>query len=282
MKKKENKPVEPQVPAQTPTTAESTVPAAEVTEMMRTADPVQSEESVQTEETIQPEESAQTEETVQPEESVQAEETAQPEESAKQEATHKSGFLDDVLDLLESVAVSVFVVLMLFTFVFCFANVDGDSMVPTLNNGDRLLVLRMDRDYENGDVLILESDEAYTLDENGALVEGNGLDKRIVKRLIATGGQTVRIDFESGIVYVDDQALDEPYVNTPTHRDEGAFEYPITVPEGYVFVLGDNRNISKDSRHPDVGLVPESDIIGKVWMRIGTVSSFGSAFERIE
>ena len=187
-------------------------------------------------------------------------------------------FLCDVLDLVESVIMSVFVVIMTFTFVFCIATVEGDSMLPTLTDGDRLVVTRIGRSFRTGDILIIDSETAALFDAEGELFETKGLGKRIVKRLIASGGQTVDIDFspDAGIVYVDGKALDETYTAALTTRDNGAFSYPITVPEGYVFVLGDNRHVSKDSRHPGVGLIPENEVIGKVVLRILPLTKFGA------
>ena len=122
-------------------------------------------------------------------------------------------------------------------------------------------------------------------------------DEPIVKRVIATGGQSVDIDFEQGIVYVDGVALNEDYVNEPTYKSYLEYgmglDYPVEVPEGSVFVMGDNRNESADSRFAPVGCVPESQISGRallvllpgaqtdkegnvtggrIWGRIGTVS----------
>ena len=195
-------------------------------------------------------------------------------ESEEESYTLKQ-FLCDGLDLLESVMTSIFVVMLIFTFIFCTANVEGDSMLPTLEDRDRLVVSRFDKKYETGDILILDSIKAYLFDESGSLYASEGLGKNIVKRLIAQGGQEVNIDFDAGIVYVDGQPLDEPYTSSLTTRDSFAFTYPLTVPEGYIFVLGDNRSISKDSRHPDVGLLPEEDIVGKVLIRISPLSKFG-------
>lgn len=148
-------------------------------------------------------------------------------------------------------------------------------MLPTLEPNDRLFVMRVGTEFERGDILIIDSKKAYTFDANNNLVAGEGLGKRIVKRLIATGGQEVRIDFSEGAVYVDGEKLNEPYISSLTKRDEGAFRFPIVVPEGYVFVLGDNRYISRDSRHPTVGLIPEEDIIGEVVFRVAPFSAFG-------
>ncbi|MBR3446791.1 MAG: signal peptidase I [Oscillospiraceae bacterium] len=197
-------------------------------------------------------------------------------ENAGQEKQKNEGsFFNDLMDLLESVIVSIFVVMLVFTFLFCTADVEGTSMVPTLEDHDRLLVNRIDKDYERGDILIIDSDKARLLDESGNVYERDGLKKRIVKRLIAKGGQQVDIDFTQGIVYVDGEALTEPYINNLTTRDNFAFTYPVTVPEGYIFVLGDNRSVSRDSRDEMVGLIPEENIVGKVILRISPFSSFG-------
>lgn len=210
-----------------------------------------------------------------------AEVPVQPEQpaeaSAQQPKPEKKdgGFLGDLMDLLESVFVSIFVVMLTFAYLVCTADVDGTSMVPTLADRDRLLVNRIDKHYERGDILIIDSDKARLLDESGNVYERDGLKKRIVKRLIAKGGQQVDIDFTQGIVYVDGEALTEPYINNLTTRDNCAFTYPMTVPEGYIYVLGDNRSVSRDSRDEMVGLIPEENIVGKVILRISPFSSFG-------
>ncbi len=188
---------------------------------------------------------------------------------------HVRETLCDIMDTCESVVVAMFTVLLIFTYLFSVAVVEGDSMLPTLQDADRLLLINF-ADPEPGDVVVLSSESAYTFDAAGQLTEDAGLGKKIVKRLIAEAGQTVDIDFAAGIVYVDGKPLAEPYTSTLTTRDEGAFAYPITVPEGYVFVLGDNRSVSKDSRHPDVGLISEADIVGKVWLRVYPLDDFAA------
>ena len=124
-------------------------------------------------------------------------------------------------------------------------------MFSSLLDGDYLLLISNTFYHEpkQGDVIVISKD-SY---DNGA---------PIVKRVIAVEGQIVDIDFDLGVVYVDGLPLDEPYVNTPTNRAEGV-DFPLLVEEGCCFVLGDNRNDSKDSRHPDIGLVDRREILGK-------------------
>ena len=133
---------------------------------------------------------------------------------------------------LLGVAVSVILV---FTFAVRIVSVSGESMRETLQDGDRLLVLNsiLYDDYQYGDIVVLRK-ESF-------------LAEPIVKRVIATGGQTVDIDFETGSVYVDGELLKEDYINELTFLEEGT-EFPLTVPEGSIFVMGDNRTGSNDSR----------------------------------
>ena len=155
----------------------------------------------------------------------------------------------------------VLAVVLLFTFVVRLIGVDGHSMVPTLQDGDRLLVLNslLDDDYQYGDIVVLRKDTFMT--------------EPIVKRVIATEGQTVDIDFDAGTVYVDGQLLEETYIREPTHLEEG-LEFPVTVPEGCVFVMGDNRNMSTDSRKTEIGMVDTRLILGKAYMVIYPLSEF--------
>lgn len=127
----------------------------------------------------------------------------------------------DLYEWAQALVCSVLAVVLLFTFVIRLIGVDGHSMVPTLQDGDRLLVLNamLDNDYEYGDIVVLRKDTF--------------LEEPIVKRVIATEGQTVDIDFVSGAVYVDGELLEEDYINEPTYVEEGT-EFPLTVPEGSI------------------------------------------------
>lgn len=158
-----------------------------------------------------------------------------------------------VYDIASVVVTGIIVIAFIFTFMFRTAGVVGWSMFPTLNNGDVLAVSAHYSDVKNGDIIII--------------TQPNAFNEPIVKRIIATEGQTVDIDFDKGIVYVDDVALDEPYISELT-RDREDFAGKITVPEGHVFVMGDNRNDSTDSRSEMVGFIDVRYIYGKALGRL--------------
>lgn len=157
----------------------------------------------------------------------------------------------DLYEWVQSLVGSVLVVVAIFTFVIRMMGVDGHSMLNTLQHGDRLLVVNsmLYHDYKYGDIVILRKNGVFD-------------DDPIVKRVIAVEGQTVDIDFAEGIVYVDGEALEEDYIREPTCTAEGT-EFPLTVPEGSIFVMGDNRNGSSDSRDYRLGTVDTRYVIGK-------------------
>ena len=143
------------------------------------------------------------------------------------------------------------VVMLLFLVVFRVILVTGDSMFSTLWDGDYLLLeSRMFcGEPEPGDIVVI-SKASF---DNGS---------PIVKRVIATEGQTVDIDFESGTVYVDGKALSEAYIHNETTNEEGTV-FPLTVAENCIFVLGDNRAVSLDSRSPQIGQIDRREALGK-------------------
>ena len=156
----------------------------------------------------------------------------------------------DFYEWVQALVYSVLAVVVIFTFCVRLIGVDGHSMVPTLQHGDRLLVVNpmFYDDFKYGDIVVLTK-ESF-------------MSEPIVKRVIAVGGQTVDIDFDSGSVYIDGKLLKEDYINELTFTTDGT-EFPVTVPEGSVFVMGDNRNHSNDSRDVNLGTVDTRHVIGK-------------------
>jgi signal peptidase I len=167
----------------------------------------------------------------------------------------QGSMMSELYDWVQCIVSAVLCCILIFVFCGRLISVDGSSMYPTLHNGDRVITSNLLYTPKYGDIIILSSDSFEESFGSGALV----------KRIIATEGQTVDIDFEAGIVYVDGAALDEPYVNELTYTKESV-DFPVTVPEGCVFVMGDNRNASTDSRDLRVGMVDTRNIIGKVYL----------------
>ncbi|MBQ9906365.1 MAG: signal peptidase I [Oscillospiraceae bacterium] len=190
------------------------------------------------------------------------------EQEAEKKKYSLEEFCGDVLDILEAGAISVFVFILLFAFVIRPVTVDGGSMNPTLYNMDKLLILTPLKG-NNGDIVVVNNEEGgrFVDPEQTVVVRQPGLGKVLIKRVIARAGQEVRIDTTEGTVTVDGKVLDEPYIADPTYREDGAFTYPMTVPEGYIFVMGDNRLNSTDSRNPAVGLIPVENIYGTAVLR---------------
>ena len=169
----------------------------------------------------------------------------------------RTGFIADLLDWLKTIAVTIAVVVLIFTFVAKTAIVHGRSMENTLFERDFLVLWSLFYSPKQGDIVAAN---CMGLNRPDGEV--------IVKRVIAVGGQTVDIDFSTGTVYVDGEVLNEPYIKNATINDEGGFSYPVTVPEGSYFCMGDNRQHSTDSRDANVGFIEREDILGKAVLRI--------------
>ena len=190
--------------------------------------------------------------------------------SAKQKKLKKVSeekYIAESRDLYEWIyCLLVALILCVLLFVFCVRTIDvsGTSMVPTLNNGDKMLVSGLFYKPKQGDIVVFKKDQ---YDPNKALV----------KRVIATEGQVINMDFENGVVYVDGEPLEEDYIADLT-RTKLDFIGPQTVPEGCVFCMGDNRNMSTDSRKKEIGMIDSRLILGKVYMVIFPVDSFGSVY----
>ncbi|MBQ8027729.1 MAG: signal peptidase I [Clostridia bacterium] len=166
-----------------------------------------------------------------------------------------------MFDWMTSFIIAVIFLCAVFTFGVRPVRVDGDSMLPTLQDGNWLIVSAFDSKPQQGEIVIVTQPNQTS---SGGPV---------VKRIIAVGGQQVDINFEKGLVYVDGVLLDEPYILEKTHRSFDV-KFPLTVPEGYLFVMGDNRNDSLDSRSSRIGLIDERYVLGSCVFRVypfGTV-----------
>ena len=188
--------------------------------------------------------------------------------SSGDEITLSAKVLDEILEWAESFVFAVFVVVLIFIFLFRIVLVEGPSMSSTLSDGDRLIISHLNYKPQRGDIVVLNS---------------TGLNKTIIKRCIGVGGDTVRIDYSDSSVTVNGEKLDESYIDERMkvqpmfdqdyYKDGTVYEY--NIPEGKIFVLGDNRNHSTDSRSYFVGLVDESDVLGKAVFRLLPFGSFG-------
>ena len=181
------------------------------------------------------------------------------------EAPAKRTALQSAYDWIEIIAVSLAAVLVILTFFARVTTVVGESMLPTLHDGERLFVLCLGYEPEMGDIVVVQDDRSV-------------VDYPIVKRIIGTSGDTIEFDFENWLVYVNGELLKEDYINKQgfvNMKSYGCAE-KLTVPDGYVFVMGDNRNASTDSRDSRLGFVSEDDVIGKVVFRFAPFDKMGA------
>ncbi len=159
-----------------------------------------------------------------------------------------SEFSATCFDWLESLTQALVLVVTIMAFFLRPVSVIGTSMLNTLHDADKVIVLKYGYVPKDGDVVVIRPIK--------------NLDEAIIKRVIATEGQTLSIDFSDGSVTVDGKKLDEPYIRERMWV-QGDGDIPSVIPKGYCFVMGDNRNGSLDSRFKDVGLVPNDKILGK-------------------
>lgn len=178
----------------------------------------------------------------------------------KPEENTKRTLSKTVVEFISVIATSIVAIMLIFTFAFRIVGVSGPSMMNTLINGDWLIVSAFITEPERGDIVII--------------TQPNSFNEPIVKRVIAVGGDTIDIDFDKATVSINGKVINEPYLGSPTTDDEHAWQYPLTLKEGQVFVMGDNRQHSSDSRSPDIGLIDENYILGQVLLRFSPISEF--------
>lgn len=163
----------------------------------------------------------------------------------------KKGPLADLFEWIQLLLPAMLVVVLLLTFVLRLIRVDGSSMMNTLFDGDQVFVTNLFYEPADGDIVVISHGQEYP--------------KPIIKRVIATEGQTVKVDYENNRVLVDGVVIDEPYLHEAMRYNafDNDQKIPEVIPEGKVFVMGDNRNNSLDSRSQKVGIIDKTDIIGK-------------------
>jgi signal peptidase I len=161
---------------------------------------------------------------------------------------------------------AIIVIFILFTFLFRAVGVDGTSMVPTLNDGDWVAISGINFQPRRGDIVVV--------------TQPNEVHEPLIKRIIAVGGDIIDIDFLNREVAVNGTVIEEPYISEPTSRKFDVV-FPLAVPEGFVFVMGDNRNNSKDSRASGIGLIDERYILGTTRFRLYPVNKFKIDYARV-
>ena len=178
-------------------------------------------------------------------------------------------FSADMFDWMCSIFSAILCFIIIFALFARVITVDGESMVPTLQDQQRLIVSDMFYTPQYDDIVILYADKLVN-------ESSGGYGKPIVKRVIGLPGDTIRIDFVKGVIYRNGEQLPDDYTNTPTNLPENfPNNQDVTVEDGKIFVLGDNRNGSKDSRSSDVGQVDMRYIMGKAYLRIWPLNALG-------
>ena len=188
------------------------------------------------------------------------------------EEERKPSLAEEIFEWLDVLATAIIAVVIIFSLIFRIATISGPSMQNTLFTGDKVIISNLGYTPKQGDIVVVSRNVNNSVEDTAESQEP------IIKRVIAVSGQTVDIDFERGVVSVDGVELDEPYTKTPTNRKFDV-QFPLYVPEGYIFVLGDNRNNSMDSRDGRIGeggLIDTRYVLGHAVFRIFPFNSIGS------
>ena len=179
--------------------------------------------------------------------------------NAKLNNTYKT-VTEYIYSVFSTLLICMLVIFTAFTFFFRLVIVNGDSMYPTLQHTERIIISNFLYKPDYGDIIVLNKEETE--------------DKAMIKRVIALPGDTVNIDFNSHIITINGKVIFENYEVYEPISEKGDFEYPLTVPEDAVYVLGDNRNNSIDSRYSEVGFVKLDEINGKALVRVFPFGNF--------
>lgn len=168
-------------------------------------------------------------------------------DKSTQPTKEKNSFLKELIQWLQALVISILLISLLFVFVGRPFTVNGVSMYPSFYDYDKVIALKSYSDVERGDVVVVR----------------RAGDTSLIKRVIAVEGDVIDININTGDVTLNGVIIDEPYINERTYTNSGT-TYPLTLGEGELFVMGDNRNYSSDSRNKDIGIVHQSNIYGKV------------------
>lgn len=172
------------------------------------------------------------------------------------------GAISGFFDWIRCIIFAISIVVICLTFVFRLVDVDGTSMESTLESKDKVIVTNLFYTPKDGDIVVISHGAEYT--------------KPIIKRVIATEGQTIKLDYENDRIIVDGVVLDEPYINDSTFAGNyGDYDIPEVIPAGKVFVMGDNRRVSLDSRRTEIGLIGVENVIGKAQFVAFPFNDFG-------